>query len=891
MEDLMSTLSQATGAPMPTQPMQQGAQAIGQMSPAQAIAQIESSGAPATASVSNPASSAQGRMQVLGGTNSDPGFGVRPGNGTLADRTRVGEDYLNAMTQRYGNSSMGALAYTWGPGNVDKWLASGADPSQVPADKMHYVQRFMQMTGGGSTPVPTTPGQSYSGQQTSGYTGPTSDLMSTLQAATSGGMQPAQGIASMPSAQQPETGVLQKFGRSAAGLADTVLSAPGAAVQAVDYAARRALQQSPEEAQTASGRDFGGAVHPVGNAFGVTNTPEYQGEASQRAMGAVSNIIDKGATAIANATGLPQQDVANMAGTATMLVPGAIKAGARTVAPVARNIASVAGEAAAQTAADDLNVRPAAATAPTSPEMQPRSVVGGGAASTNLNPYPILTGEDVSRGAFPQVKLSKVAQDVTPQEQAVRSGIANEIMGENAGTVRSGVITGNENTLRDEYAAAKSPNQTPASLALKAQIANEQQALANYAEQRVNATGASQTLGSNEERGRVINDALYGDQSSLSSYLRDAKRSIYDQARTTAGDNPIQTSHVDSLLNDPQFQASVRLSNNEGTMAGAADLINLARTTGFRDPITGDLYAPNSVAAWDAVRKSINSEWNPSNRNVVRQINGAIDSDIAATGGEEMYKLGDRIHQVEKTLLDSRGIGSVLGQYDANGIKTGPSLESIPDKLNSMPADQWQHIHDTLDELSRGQIRGAPDGMPEVPQEIRQAAAQARSEMDGSLARSVYQAGADKAGVWNQNSVNKVLNSSVGQKIAKNFSPEEVQAFHTLNYGGQIMPGVHSYEGAGNQLARLSKPGFVEKFAPRAATSAGATVGAHIPIPGAAWAGAAIGEGAGRKLSTIIGNKREQAQLKSITEEMSRNAQLNHQASGVPLNSLIRNQK
>ncbi|MCA8018068.1 transglycosylase SLT domain-containing protein [Burkholderia metallica] len=185
MDDLLSTLSQATGAPLPAQPAQQHVATAGQMTPAQAIAQLESSGAPATAAVSNAASSAQGRMQVLGGTNSNPGFGVRPGNGTVEDRTRVGEDYLNAMTQRYGNAATGALAYTWGPGNVDKWLASGADPSKVPADKMQYVQKFMRLTGGGASanPVPTTPGQSYSGQHPAPDSGPKMDLVSTLQSA------------------------------------------------------------------------------------------------------------------------------------------------------------------------------------------------------------------------------------------------------------------------------------------------------------------------------------------------------------------------------------------------------------------------------------------------------------------------------------------------------------------------------------------------------------------------------------------------------------------------------------------------------------------------------------------------------------------------------------
>lgn len=752
----------------------------------------------------------------------------------------------------------------------------------VHADPTQYISKVMAgVSDSGSSPAPTIPGQSNSGQQPQQDVGPTSDLFATLQSGTQQAQQAGQKAAPQPASpaaaptQKPGASPLATLGQGAAGLADTIASAPGAMMQGADYAVRRAMQQSPQQATQGAEGDFGGSVHPFGNLFGVTNTPGYQNEASQKLSGLVGGAINKGATAVANVTGLPQQDVSNMAGSLSMLVPGAVKGAVKAIAPIARNVASVAGDAAMETAADDTAVKPAA-EAPTGPAMQPRTVVGGGAASTNTNPYPVLTGEEGARGPFPQVKLSKITQDVTPQEQAVRADIVNQIMPE-AQSVRSGVITGNENTLRDEYAAAKSPIQTPASQALKAQIANEQQALADYAQQRVDATGASPTILTNEERGRVINDAIYGPEDSLTSYLKNTKRAIYDEAQRVAGDNPIKTTHIDTLLADPQFQAGVKLSGNEGTVGGAADLIQLARTTGFRDPVSGDMYAPNSVAAWDAVRKAINSEWSPSNRNVVRQLNGAIDRDIAATGGQEMYKLGDRIHQVEQTLLDSKGIGSVLGEYDDNGIKTGPSLESIPQKLNTMPLDQWQHIHDTLDDLSRGQIRGAPEGMPPVPPEVQQAAAQARQEMNGALARSVYEAGAAKAGVWNQNAVNKMLNSSVGQKIMRNFSPDEVQAFHTLNYGGQIMPGVHAYEGAGNQLSRLARPGFIERYAPTAGTSAGAAIGAHIPIPGAGWVGAAVGERAGRRISDLVATKRAQAQFERITSEMRKNAQLGKQ--------------
>jgi hypothetical protein len=860
MDDLLSTISQATGAPVPQAAAPAAPAGAGAFDPTKSygtppqmldnLQHTESSGNPYAV---NDKTGAMGPYQFTPSTLAmlrKQGVNFDPFDPQQA--RNAADWYLQTLKGQNGGTYEGALkAYG---GFVTK------DPSQ-------YIGKVM-------AGVPTIPGQSNSGQQPAPDSGPTSDLFDTLQSAISA---PASKAAPAPQPSQPAETPLARLGHTAAGFADTVLGVPGQMAQQADYAVRRAFQQTPQQAEQAAAGDFGASTHPIGNAFGVTNTPGYQGEATQRAQAAIGDKVGQGVQAVANATGAAPQDVANMAGSAALLVPGAAKA-----------VGRFAGDAAVATAADDVAARAAAPANPTGPAMQPRPMVGGGSASTNLNPYPQLTGEDASRGAFPQVKLSKVAQDVTPEEQAVRANIANQIMGDNAGAVRTGVITGNENTLRDEYAAAKTPNQTPATQAVRTQIANEQQALADYAEQRVNATGASQSITTNEERGRIINDALYGQDDSLTSYLKGAKQQIYDQARTTAGDNPITTNHVDTLFSDPQFQAGVRLRGNESALAGAQDLINLARTTGFRDPVTGEMYAPGSVAAWDAVRKSINSNWSPANASTIRAVNGAIDQDIAATGGQEMYKLGDRIHQVEKTLLDSKGIGSVLGEYDQNGIKTGPSLENIPSKLNSLPLDQWQHIHDTLDDLSRGQIRGAPDGMPPVPPEVQQAAAQARAEMDGALARSVYEAGASKAGVWNQNSVNKVLNSSVGQKIMRNFSPDEVQAFHTLNYGGQIMPGVHSYEGAGNQLSRLQKPGFIERYAPRATTSAGAALGSAIPIPGAGYVGAAAGERLGRALSDVAGGRRERSHVKNVTDEMHQNALLGEQSPGVPLNSLTK---
>jgi len=83
---------------------------------------------------------AQGEMQVMPGTQRDPGFGVEPARDSSPDEiARVGRDYLRALRNRYGDDKLAAIAYNMGPGATDKWLAAGADPSRLPAETRNYV--------------------------------------------------------------------------------------------------------------------------------------------------------------------------------------------------------------------------------------------------------------------------------------------------------------------------------------------------------------------------------------------------------------------------------------------------------------------------------------------------------------------------------------------------------------------------------------------------------------------------------------------------------------------------------------------------------------------------------------------------------------------------------
>lgn len=66
-----------------------------------------------------------------------------------------GVKYLAQLQRKYQDPRLTAIAYNWGPGNTDKWLAAGADPSRLPRETRGYIQNLAEggiagLTGGGS---------------------------------------------------------------------------------------------------------------------------------------------------------------------------------------------------------------------------------------------------------------------------------------------------------------------------------------------------------------------------------------------------------------------------------------------------------------------------------------------------------------------------------------------------------------------------------------------------------------------------------------------------------------------------------------------------------------------------------------------------------------------
>lgn len=94
---------------------------------------------------------ARGEMQVMPGTQRDPGFGVVAArDGSPEELARVGRDYLAKMQERYqGDPAKAWAAYNAGPGALDRRIARYGDAwlEHMPAETQAYVAKNMKALG------------------------------------------------------------------------------------------------------------------------------------------------------------------------------------------------------------------------------------------------------------------------------------------------------------------------------------------------------------------------------------------------------------------------------------------------------------------------------------------------------------------------------------------------------------------------------------------------------------------------------------------------------------------------------------------------------------------------------------------------------------------------
>lgn len=107
-------------------------------------------------------SGAFGLTQFMPGTAKQ--YGVQAGDSDTAVRSQLAGQakYMSSLQKKYnGDVVLALMAYNWGPGNVDKWLAGGKK-GPVPEETKNYIARILGNTNtfandfGGFTPAVST---------------------------------------------------------------------------------------------------------------------------------------------------------------------------------------------------------------------------------------------------------------------------------------------------------------------------------------------------------------------------------------------------------------------------------------------------------------------------------------------------------------------------------------------------------------------------------------------------------------------------------------------------------------------------------------------------------------------------------------------------------------
>jgi hypothetical protein len=202
--------------------------------------------------------------------------------------------------------------------------------------------------------------------------------------------------------------VFKDIGKGIASVFDTTVGSaiPGTAGYVTQAMVRPFT--SPERSAEIGQAVSGALDKPLGKVFGITEDPAYKNEASQRLSNYIGENLDKGADYLAQQTGLPKADVANMMN--TIMLYGGVKGG-QVVKPVVKNAVNQVQEQ-FQQAKTNLTRAP----------EQPTTNAGGVPGTSPITPKAVEvldpnTGQPIA--AVQQAPIDPMlAQKVTQIEQA-----------------------------------------------------------------------------------------------------------------------------------------------------------------------------------------------------------------------------------------------------------------------------------------------------------------------------------------------------------------------------------------------------------------------------------------------------------------------------------------
>jgi hypothetical protein len=700
---------------------------------------------------------------------------------------------------------------------------------------------------------------------------------------------------------------LRSQGRGVASAADVGINAVTGTLDVLAYPLARAYygtQMSPEAAEAKAKAETTSPKDVVGRAFGVTQTPEYKGEASRQVMDYIGANLEKGVDAIhqglqRQGINIPKGDVENMVNQATFLIPGGAKAIAKTkpvqaVTGAVRREASYAGQAIKAVTPEPVqrvvggvveaiapgttNVKPKAAPAavpgaPEAPgvelkrnvdELHQRYEAERQAATQPAAPgqpapaQPAASPLGTSKPTTPDAPFTEVkyAESGLPlDEQYSRAQTLNRVLGSDH-SADLAAIEGKGKERATNYATSNTDTAT--GNFLKERFADEQKRLADYAERQVKNTGG--TVGLDEstvyKRGNTILKPLQD----LETYFDDATRKIYADRDAIAQTVPVEASNIKKVLADE----SLTLANTE-TIGLAKIAEARMKQLGMIDK-DGNLLPTNAKTA-ENFRKFLNENYDRKNANLHRELKNAVDEDVLANldTNSPLYKDARDLVTLRKNTLDNpNGIASILEAEGPKGINRKVDIEKIAQNIANMPVEQFTHVVDTL---------------RNVPPQLQPQAGAALSEIKAQFANRVAEQKTPRQLTKYMNDNREVMN--------RLFTPDEMANLRDYHNAVHILATDTGYKGAAVQKINVEQK-LGSKIAEQVMSKGAALTAGGIAEIGTGGitlgtAGGAAALAANELMGQRSAGKRAKAQAKAEQQAFE-----NTQSRFVPIQDLVK---
>ena len=377
---------------------------------------------------------------------------------------------------------------------------------------------------------------------------------------------------------KPEANKWDSIFHSSASLADTVLGIPGQIIKGVEYAGARAAGEDPNQATQRANSGLGEAMsHPVGDAFGVTNTQGYKNEGSKQITDFISQNIGKGAKWISEQTGLPESDVGNMIQSLSLGTPEFIG--------MAEGAAGTVGDAAMETAANDMKQAPAelpewqkvrqtynepSTPLPKAPDTPVSQYASGGSAASTVSARLNTATPELQQDVMSQINEAKQKYGDSWQSHINYDAIDRQLNADGLpipGRLTSGQASGNGAIISDEWNHRNTNGLAPNFAAQnQTQIANLQKIREE--------TAPDVFTNSPDTHAQTLIDSYKALHDQESKVIDDKWNSI----RAQSGDKPIFDAN--QMLSDAQLSLKKNLLSSVDPGGQLAELMAAARERG-----------------------------------------------------------------------------------------------------------------------------------------------------------------------------------------------------------------------------------------------------------------------------------------------------------------------